>query len=159
MEPGNAKGFVGLASLLWDLGRKDEALDLYRKGLALHPGIPQAWLTVTWMLVDAGRIDEAEETARRGLTAHPNFAPLRIPISACSERRGDLDGARRELEEAVRADPRLWAAWGELAQILLTEGRPGRRAQCRRAMRVGRSGRPPRTHRPWACACRARTHI
>jgi len=124
LEPGNASAFAGLASVLWDGGRKEEALELYRESLARHADIPEAWLEVTWMLVDVGRIDEAEATARRGLTAHPSFAPLRIPISACRERRGDLDGARRELEEAVRADPGLWVAWGELAQILLAEGRP-----------------------------------
>jgi len=124
LEPGNATAFAGLASVLWNLGRKEEALQLYRESLARHTEIPEIWLEVTWMLVDAGRIDEAEETARRGLAAHPSFAPLRIPLSACRERRGDLDGARRELEQAVLADPGLWAAWGELAQILLAEGRP-----------------------------------
>lgn len=63
-----------LATALYDLGRKEEALAAYQKALALSGGAPHLAAGAAGLLFDLGRFDEAARHAELAVAADPEKA-------------------------------------------------------------------------------------
>jgi|SRR5450759_220570 len=76
LMPTNPKGFVGLSSPLYALGRKDEALDACEKALEIDPKYINAWYNKSIVLSDLGRKDEALEAYEKALEINPKYTGI-----------------------------------------------------------------------------------
>jgi len=138
IEPGSASYRRALASAIWqradraaEQGRDEEALRLYREGLAVDDRAAFAWHNLGVKLASLGQHAEAVEAFRRALAIDPEEASLRVALahtlgSAAVEatRAERHEEAARLGREAVELDawvPELWYAFGVASSRL---GRP-----------------------------------
>jgi tetratricopeptide (TPR) repeat protein len=127
-QPGMVDVWTELASDASLAGRHDQALDAYRKAIALEPDDPSAYLGAATVLLRMRRLDDARELAgsaariasgsdpRATASAHELLA--RIALA-----QGDKDAARGEAELARRAAPGLPLPLYIEARLLYDEGR------------------------------------
>jgi tetratricopeptide (TPR) repeat protein len=99
----------GLARALWVRGQRDEALWNHREAVRLDPANATLSLNLARALLELGWSDEAVRVLRRGVRrGHGARVPeLRAVLAHELARRGDLDGARKQAQRAVDADPSL----------------------------------------------------
>ncbi len=97
-------------------GRLAAAREAAELALRLSPGLPEAHEALGyyhyWGHFDYDRALEQFRTAQQ---AQPNSSNLALAIGAAERRRGNLEAALRELERAVRLDPRSPLTAHELA--------------------------------------------
>lgn len=121
-----------LAAMLDRQGRRDEAIDAYRRLLAEHPERPDAWYNLGVLLRSAGRFGAAleaygralEEGARDPWQVHLN----RAAIYADHLRRDDA--AEAELRAALTRHPNYFPAWLNLGNLHEERGRGDEAATC-----------------------------
>jgi hypothetical protein len=71
-RPNNAEALGNLGVALVALGRKDEALDAFRRAAAVAPTDPRAQLNLTLALLDAGLTSDALASAKRFVASSPS---------------------------------------------------------------------------------------
>ncbi len=91
--------------------------------VASDPGSP-VYPELASALVEAGRYDEAVGVCERGLQASPLPAGRRVLAEALLLL-GDLEGARRNVEEVLEDEPDDPAGLRVLGEVLLASGDPG----------------------------------
>ena len=74
----------------------------------------------------AARYDDAIETARAGLERHPAYATARVTLGRALFESGDIESARRELEQALAAAPENLAGLRALVDVYRSSGAPER---------------------------------
>ena len=94
---------------------------LARAVLAQHPDSSEAWTVLASSLEGRGQADAAEQVYADGI-ARTHAPPLHNNLAFLLARRGDRDGARRHLLEAVARDPNYSQAWSNLAALHAAEG-------------------------------------
>jgi tetratricopeptide (TPR) repeat protein len=114
----------GLATTLENVGRASEAIDQYRRALALKPGFVEASVDFAFLLIQEGQYDEAQRrlapivaagdagTASATLRAKSLYGLAFIEI-----RRNSADSALRLLDESLRLAPGYQAAIDLRSQI------------------------------------------
>lgn len=110
-------------------GQPGEAEAYFRRALRQDPDSALLRNNLAWSLLlqDTG-LEEAEALARDALAREPRLAPyVRDTLGLLAKRRGDLAGARGELEAALAAAPESETAlrrqlYGHLAGILREAG-------------------------------------
>lgn len=70
----------------------------------------------------AARLPEAIETARAGLERHPAYVTARVTLGRALLEAGEVDDARRELEQALTSAPENLAALRALADLYRSTG-------------------------------------
>lgn len=73
-------------------------------------------------LQQAGRLDDASAAAAKGLRRWPDDPSLLLLAANLRQDLGDLEGAQRHLEEAVRLDPKFAQAHNNLGIVLRSRG-------------------------------------
>ncbi|WP_338001207.1 cellulose synthase subunit BcsC-related outer membrane protein [Pseudomonas brassicae] len=137
MNPRQVQGHISLADLQAAQGQFDTAEVTYRQALSLDAGNPDALRGLVSVLAQNGKLSESQRLID-GLSdaQRQRLGDLRVLRAAIAvgqakdfERNGDLAGARKALEEAVRNDPQnVWARY-DLAQIYLKTEAPGKARQ------------------------------
>lgn len=137
MNPRQVQGHISLADLQAAQGQFDTAEATYRQALVLDAGNPDALRGLVSVLAQNGKLSESQRLID-GLSdaQRQRLGDLRVLRAAIAvgqakdfERSGDLAGARKALEEAVRNDPQnVWARY-DLAQIYLKTEAPGKARQ------------------------------
>lgn len=118
----NLKAISELAIQAGELGKFEEAIELWDRALVINPDFPLAHFNLGYVFLQTGRFSEAFDSSRRALTAKPDHveAALNAAVAAiCLERDGE---ARRLLESLalVQADkPNVELT---LAVLLVCEG-------------------------------------
>ncbi len=109
----------------------------------LRPLYPESWgadapaggTTAGLGLVSSGAAPEPLETLERRAVVSPRNARLRSELGVARYLSGDIAGARRELEAALRLNPALGEASLSLAAVLMDQGEL---AEARRVLARGR---------------------
>ena len=111
---------------MWELHRRDEAIEWYRRAIELRPDLPQPMLNFGVALSDVGEFEEASRWIRESLRLQPDLPGSHVSLGNLLMRQGDLDGAndcfeqalkiRPDFAEARRARAYLWLARGEYAR-------------------------------------------
>ena len=137
MNPRQVQGHISLADLQAAQGQFDSAETTYRHALSLDAGNPDALRGLVSVLAQNGKLSESQRLID-GLSdaQRQRLGDLRVLRAAIAvgqakdaERSGDLAGARKALEEAVRNDPQnVWVRY-DLAQIYLKTEAPGKARQ------------------------------
>jgi Flp pilus assembly protein TadD len=116
-EPAVAALHDDVALLYLDQGRVTNAVDHFRKSLAMKPADASAHYNLATTLTMAGNIDEALQSYQKALELRPDYAQAHNNLGAILFQRGQLDIAGVHLREAVRLDPRNADALDNLGRL------------------------------------------
>jgi arylsulfatase A-like enzyme/Flp pilus assembly protein TadD len=117
-DPTNAV-FVGqLAEVCRRTGDLGQAIELYRRAVAIAPGDRDARYNLAVTLQDAGRHDEANEALTAAIAVDPGRPEAHNALGIALALRGELEGARRELTRSVELDPHNARAFNNLGNVL-----------------------------------------
>ena len=136
----SAGPLLGLGNLAVAEGRPEAAEAYFRRALRHDPDSALIRNNLAWTLLLQGKaLEEAEALAREALARDGRLAPyVRDTLALLAKRRGDLAGARAELESALAAAPEgdvplRRQLYGHLAAILSEAGEAEAAAAVERA--------------------------
>jgi tetratricopeptide (TPR) repeat protein len=121
MEPGYDEAHHNLGSVL-QRSRPLEAVEHYRRALAIDPDRPFTRREMAVALWMAGRLDDAIAACKLAIDADGADAWGHFFLGAMLREQGVLDLARDELGRAVELDPSIGMAWAGLAAVAATLG-------------------------------------
>lgn len=113
---------TNLAAALQEQGRLDEAIDRYKRALAIDPRYAPALNNLGTALRAAGRVDEAVAAYRQALSSSGDAANVHYNLGNALMARGDAAGAIDEFRAALTANPRFLEAMNNLGQALEASG-------------------------------------
>jgi len=106
LAPGYATAYQWLGEFYVDqLGEVAKALPLLERATVLDPLSPIIRKEYATALAAVQRVDEAERILEALLRTNPGFAPGHEALAAARVQRGDLAGALRAYDTAIRLDP------------------------------------------------------
>ena len=107
------------------VGRAREAIDYFKRALALKPDDEMAVVNLANAYRQIGRDDEALVGFRRFLELDPKNSQVRYAAAEILLDRGELDEAEQHLRRALQLEPKLAAARNALGVLALRRGDPG----------------------------------
>jgi protein O-GlcNAc transferase len=123
LRPDSAEAHTGLANVLLEQGRFDEALARYREVLRLRPDSPDAHFNLGLALKRQGQLDDAVASYREALRLRPDFAEAWNNLGTVRAAQGDGDDARTCFERALQFNPSHPPAHNNLGKLYQEQGR------------------------------------
>jgi arylsulfatase A-like enzyme/tetratricopeptide (TPR) repeat protein len=118
----NAGAYEGLASVLLEEGRPDEAATYLVTSLRFRPAQPQTLTTLAQVLRDRRELDPAIELCERALAMSPKLATAYNTLGRIYRVKGDEARAREMYRRSIEYAPRFDVPHLNLAQLLLGAG-------------------------------------
>ena len=129
MEPGYDDAHHNLGSVLQP-SRPLEAVEHFRRALAIDPTRPYTRREMAHALWSAGRLDDAIAACELAIEAHGADAWSHFFLGSMSQEKGNLDLARYELGRSVELDPSIGLGWAYLAVVTEALGDPAGAEAC-----------------------------
>jgi tetratricopeptide (TPR) repeat protein len=106
-DPNSFVAQMKAGDLYAQIGKFDEAISYYQKGVTLKEDDHQANLVLANALFDAGRFEESGERYQRALSLKPDDNNARTDLAATfvERKQPDLDRAIAELKTVLEKDP------------------------------------------------------
>ena len=101
LDPQYADAFCGRGNVLVDIQRFDEAFAAFDKALALKPDLAEAWLGRGNAFTALKRHDEALAAYDKALALQPDLAEAWLNRGILKVSWGDVDGGRKDCEQAI----------------------------------------------------------
>ena len=114
----------GIAEWQASRGETPEAAYCFELSVRLKPDYAGSRLGYARLLANTNRIEEAEKQAKAAVEADAGVAEAHELWGDLLASKGDMDGAARELQSAVRLRPDFWRAQFELGVVLDRKGDP-----------------------------------
>lgn len=114
-HPDSADVFLDLGRLNDRLGRRRDALDAYRRFVALVPSEPHGHELLGWMELESRHPDEALAEFRAAARLAPARASVQSGLAWALSALGRHEEAIRAYAEVVRLDPGDATGWGQMA--------------------------------------------
>jgi tetratricopeptide (TPR) repeat protein len=111
-----------LAAVLAAEGRLDEAVDIYRRALAIQP-YAEGNAELGRILAQQGKVDEAIAHDRDAIRLDSGFLPARQNLALLFIRLGRLDEAEKEYRAALKVDLSFVEGHHNLGYLLASRGR------------------------------------
>ena len=111
-----------LAAVLAAEGRLDEAVDIYRRALAIQP-YAEGNAELGRILAQQGKVDEAIVHDRDAIRLDSGFLPARQNLALLFIRLGRLDEAEKEYRAALKVDLSFVEGHHNLGYLLASRGR------------------------------------
>lgn len=122
---------------LYNQGKLDEAIVMYRQAIQLDPDFAVAYSNLAQALNDQGKIDEAIAACRQAIQLDPNFATAHNNLGFAFYKQGELDKAIAAYRQAIQLDPNLATAHSNLGVALRRQGKIDEAVMaCRRAIQL-----------------------
>jgi tetratricopeptide (TPR) repeat protein len=121
-QPAEAAALLGRAVEAHRAGRLPEAVESYRRALALAPRAIEAQFNLGIALAALGRLDEAVAAYRAALAIHPGAMPVYVNLGRVLEQQEKLDGAIDCYRRALALDPKAAPVHVDLAMALEKQG-------------------------------------
>jgi tetratricopeptide (TPR) repeat protein len=118
-----------MAELLYDDGKKADALKAVDEVIAKHPSIIGGHLVRGRLMLADGRADEAKTEAETTLKLDPRNAEGFFLLARAEEARRDLDAAAKAYGEVLSINPRAATAQVRLAMVQMQRNDLGAAAQ------------------------------
>lgn len=125
-DPRLALAHLGMASLRERQGAVGDAIDHYRKAIALEPENPYVQTNLGDLLCRQGDVAEGQALLERA-SQNPSYAQRHVALLSsglCDLRAGSVERAERKMREALQMQPRYPDALYELARLTYQDGRP-----------------------------------
>lgn len=133
--PGSISGLRTRALMLERVGRRDEAIDAYRRSVEADPEDLESLVALADALAQHGDGAGAEAAARRALAIAPDHAPAHAALAHAALAAGDTRLALASAREAARLVPGRLAYQRLCGQALMRDGDlPGAEAAARHAV-------------------------
>jgi tetratricopeptide (TPR) repeat protein len=116
------------------LGDEERGIAKIRIFLERHPGVWNGWFMLGWALRRLERWDDAAAALGKALELGGEGCDTRNELAICLMERGDLRGARRELEKALRLESDNVKVISNLGVTALRAGNPSEAAGFFRAV-------------------------
>ena len=135
LAPEQGVPYAALSMVWMQTGQADKAVEvlraesLRRKGDAVVPYLFAVAMNRSGADLEGPAGAEVVAALRASIAARPEFAPSRSELGRVLLRRGDTDGAVRELEKAAALDPSRTATLYNLAQAYRKKGERERAAE------------------------------
>jgi predicted O-linked N-acetylglucosamine transferase (SPINDLY family) len=126
-----ARALINLGQTLVALGRKAEAVDWLRKGLAQTPGDLDGLWALGAQLHEQGALDEAEACYRRAVAIAPQADEIHENLAGLLYTRGELAEAAAALRRTIALKPSP-ERWMSLAGMLESDARLSEAAEAYR---------------------------
>jgi Tfp pilus assembly protein PilF len=105
------------ASFLLSVGRVDEAKADIEQALKLSPNYSESFALQSIIAVVQNQKEKALDLSEKAVQLDPKSATARIALSYAQQAGFDLEGARENLEAAVKMEPENALAWARLAEL------------------------------------------
>lgn len=103
-----------------DMQKHEDAIKVATDATKKFPLLPRVWMDLSAAHASVGQIDEEIEALQRAKNINPTWgAPARM-ISEALEKKGDLQAAKKEIEQVIRFEPRNVVNLGHLASLQWT---------------------------------------
>jgi Flp pilus assembly protein TadD len=136
-NPGSWLVHNNLGSILFDTGRQQEAMDHYRRALALKPDYAEAYYNLGVALMQTGHPEEAIEHYKKALRFKPNDPEVHYNLGYALAQTGRFKEAIEHSEQALRLHADYAEAHNNLGVILTHIGRPEEAIEhCETALRL-----------------------
>ena len=122
LSPRDAAAQFGLGQCARQAGRRDQAIDYFRRAIEIYPDYIIAHYALAMLLFARGDKEAAREhLRRRAVQIMPRHAGARHTLAFLLARGGDTAGAGAEWEETIRIAPGLADAYAGLAEVALKQ--------------------------------------
>ena len=118
LEPFNTEAPERIASVDVELGRTDEAIAAYTRGIAAHSDDVDLRNEFGLLLAARHEYDESASQFHAALKTDPNFVPAHVNLASVLVEQGNLTEAAEHLQEAVRLDPENFDAFHNAGVVL-----------------------------------------
>lgn len=125
-DPRLALAHLGMASLRERQGSIDDAIDHYRKAIALEPENPYVQTNLGDLLCRQGEVAEGQALLERA-SRNPSYAQRHVALLSsgrCDLQTGSVERAERKMREALQIQPQYPDALYEMARLTYLDGRP-----------------------------------
>ena len=112
------QAWVVVIRQLSDMQRHEEAIKLAEEATKRFPLLPRMWMELAAVNASSGRIDAEISALRKAKEINPTWGDTARTLADALEKKGDLEGARKELEANIRIEPRDVINYGHLGTIL-----------------------------------------
>jgi len=100
--PHDVNGINNLASAIKDLDRRDEAIEILKQALMLHPDSAILWNTLGTAMIEVGDLENAEIFFAEAARLAPKFSKARYNLSQVKLHLGDPAGALQDCNAALK---------------------------------------------------------
>lgn len=104
-NPKQADGYHYLGLVDDQLGQKTEAEKNYRKALEIQPDLEESAINLAAILVEGARYDDAAALMKKMAAKDPKSAAVQLNLAMALSGKGDIPGANKAFEEAIRLEP------------------------------------------------------
>ncbi len=105
LAPGNVNSLMNFGTLLWKMGQKAQARDVFQKVLQLDQNNRQALSALGYLARDAGDPKLAESYFQRAISAHPKDYASYLALGDLYTAQRNFPGAERNYEMAYQLMP------------------------------------------------------
>lgn len=104
-NPKQADAHYYLGLVMDKTGDRAAAEKLYRQALELQPDLQEAAENLTAILVETKKYDEAIAVAKKVLAKNNKHSEMALNLAIAMSEKGDVDGATKAFEDAVKLAP------------------------------------------------------
>ncbi len=119
----SVEGYLNLGNAYTERARFAEAVDAYKKGLAINPNHPATLANLGVALYQLGRYSEAQEQFKKALKVNPNDAATTYLLGATYLQTGDQKNAELMFKKALAIEPTLPEAHFGLGALYALQGK------------------------------------
>ena len=118
-----AMGYIDRAAALWEVDRRDEAIEAMRRSLDIDPVFAERHLDLARVLYQVGRFDEAEHAAREAIRRDPQSVEALFFFGVLCVEQRRLEEAASVFADILRREPTHESTANNLLGVLIHLGR------------------------------------
>ncbi|HPF78995.1 MAG TPA: tetratricopeptide repeat protein, partial [Alphaproteobacteria bacterium] len=123
--------------MLSQIGKKEDALEKWKKALELKPDYPDALSNMGHALWELGRFEEAQAACQKAIEVSPQYAAGYVNLGNALMSQGKLDEAIEVWKKAIDINPRQHHAFINIGNALRDQGKINESEEyCRKAIEL-----------------------